>query len=255
VIYAITLCFNRPDIIRESLEAFYRTKNPSTQIKHILVDQHYPLPDKKSVHFQIYRMAQEFGCVYLNPGRNLGLHKGFNWACKEMKMTADDIVIGYDGDSNPISPGWDMALVTALSNPDIAWSSLMNPRSKKELLERGYDEITVGGHLKVWITKNAVVNSVCAWRYSFLQASGGLQEPSEYYGHLESTMWQYLIKQKKKWAFTPGWEENDYKRNQADWQFTHYKWCYAHLKSWTGDFDSYLAAGCPNPEGAPKHLP
>lgn len=245
-VYAISLCFNRPDVIRSGLSAYYKTKNPALEVVHALVDQHYPLPDKETIHREVKAIAREFNCIYLDPGKNLGLHHGFNWACKQLKVKSDDIVIGYDPDSNPVSPGWDMALITVLSQPEIVWASLMNPRTEADIKAKGYTEQWVNGHIRIWITKHAVINSVCAWRYSFIEKAGGLDEHSKFYGGLEVTMWPHLARQGKKWALLPDWRETDDIVYTVDWQYKHYKWFHGFRRKWDGDFESYLAAGCPD---------
>lgn len=246
-VYAITLCFNKPSVVEASLRRFYATKNPSLEVRHVLVDQCYPMPSRSAVTAKLMALAAEFNCILIHPGRNMGLHHGWNWAMNQLPLQPEDILIGYDPDSNPISHGWDMALATALSDPKVGWASLMNTRCEPELRERGFTERMIQ-HVQVWRAHRPVVNSICAWRASFLLAAGGLQEPTNYYGHLEAAMWAHLEKQGLEWVFLPGWRENDELRNMADREYLLYKWSHAHLGSWPGDFESFLAAGCPIPK-------
>jgi hypothetical protein len=100
-----------------------------------------------------------------------------------------------------------------------------------------------------------VTNSVCAWRYGWLRSVGFLTEPRAFYGHLEAAMWDRLGG--NQWAFLPQWGETDELRGEHDREYVVYKWCHSHLNSWPGDFESFLEAGCPNPEDspAPARLP
>ncbi len=250
------MAFMPERMVRRSLAAHAATKNPAFKYPHYMLDQHYPI-DKAANRAALRRLASEYGLEVLDAGRNLGLHDGFNWALREIAPHDDDIVIAYDPDSMPTALGWDLALVRALegSSGMNVWASLMNPRSLLDLEERGFTRGQVDGYLETWATKESVTNSVCAWRVGWLRSVGFLQEARPWYGHLESTMFNKLGG--KRWVFLPQWGESDQLRDDHDIQYIHYKWAHAHLKSWDGDFESWLAAGSPMPneKDAPSILP
>lgn len=259
-VYAITLAFSNPRIIATSIKAFYETRNQSLHLDgHFIVDQHYPLHrdemrETLSAIPQLYRL--------LDPGRNLGLHDGFNWALAQIKPKREDIIIGYDCDSLPISQGWDMALVRAIEgrrgdrHGEVVWATLGNPRTLRDIRERGYDEATADGYIKLMLTRTSITNSVCAWRYGWLQDVGFLQEPRAFYGHLEAAMWRKL-KEGKRWAVLPGWQESDELREMHDRAYIVYKWRHSHTNDWPGDFESFVKAGCPESGSAvaPEVIP
>lgn len=255
-VFCITMAFMPERMVRRSLAAHASTRNPALAYPHYLLDQHYPI-EKLSNRAALRHLAAEYGLEVLDAGRNLGLHDGFNWALQQIAPHDDDIVIAYDPDSIPTATGWDLALVRALegSSGVNVWSSLMNPRSLADLTERGYDVGTVDGYLKTWATRTAVTNSVCAWRVGWLRKVGFLQEARPWYGHLESVMWSKLGG--KRWVFLPGWPESDELRDEHDISYVHYKWAHSHLKSWDGDFESWLKAGSPLPKdtSAPDRIP
>lgn len=229
-------------IIERSLKAYAATRSKDLPYRHILVDQSYPI-NKTENRADIRRVCAELGVEVLDPGQNLGLHGGFNWALRQLGPQDDDIVIGYDGDSMPISPGWDMALVRAIlgcRTHDVVWSSLMNPRSEVDILARGYDRTMADGFIELHLTRTAVMNSVCAWRFGWLRSVGYLDEPLQWYGHLESCMWGKLAG--KRWAFLPGWREVDDPRDDHDRGYIVYKWHVAHLMNTKLDFESWLVA-------------
>lgn len=172
----------------------------------------------------------------------------------QLNMADDDVVIGYDPDSCPISPGWDLALVEVMrKDPNVNWSSLMSPRCQPELTARGYTSRKLD-QIEVWYTKQAVVNSICAWRVGWLRRIGGLQEPNAFYGGLECSM--YAALGPNQWAFLPGWWEDDRLRDGMDPEYRVWKWRHAHLHDWPGDFKSFLEAGAPLPPSeTPRKLP
>lgn len=255
MIYTITLGFVPARIWERSLDAYQRFKSPGLDYVHIFVDACYPI-DEIENRRQLHKLCADNGVKVISPGRNLGLHGNFNFALNHIGFGCDDIIIAYDADSSPISPGWDRALVDALRiDPRLAWSSLLNSRSKRELAQRGYDR-RFANQIELWVTKTAVVNSICAWKGSFLKSTGGLHEPNAYYGGLEVDMFPRMKALGLEWGFLPQYEEDDSLRDMEDEEYRKYKWAHAHLNQWPGDFKSFLEAGCPiNDPAAPHRLP
>lgn len=254
MVVAISLGFVSARILDHSLQAFYDTKNPNLQIRHFLLDQHYPI-DKDRNRAEIRRLCERHGVTVLDAGCNLGLHDGFNWALKKAVRPEDDIVIAYDCDSTPVGQGWDMALVRAIRGDreqKVVWASLGNPRTMKEIKERGYAEKKADGYLDLWVTKAPIVNSVCAWRIDWLREVGFLSEPRPWYGHLESEMYAKLGQ--KQWAVLPQWSESDHLRDLHDRAYVVYKWHLSHLKTTDADFETWLKTW-PGEDLAPSQLP
>lgn len=257
-VYAIVMAFMDSDIINKSLMAFHETKNIDLPVKVYILNNHYPL-NYEINQIKLKEIAKRYGAKLLDPGKNLGLHNGFNFCVDQIKPDDNDILIGYDPDSLPLQYGWDMALVRAiLGDPAkrAVWSSLMNPRSLKDISDRGYDKRKADGYIEIWETKLPVTNSICAFHAGWLKSVGGLQEHSNFYGHLESCMYEKLDRKKQGWVFLPGWTESDCLRDSHDRDYVIYKWCHSHLKSWDGDFKSWLEAGKPfEDKPAPKRIP
>lgn len=261
-VYAITLAFSNPQILAHSMKAFYQTRNLDLKIdSHIIVDQHYPLYREEVVK-ELKMQNLINGQTILDPGRNLGLHDGFNWALGQIKPKPEDIIIGYDADSMPVEKGWDMALVRAIEakrsdgHGEVVWSSLGNPRTLRDLYARGFDSVKADGYLRLFLSRTAITNSVCAWRYGWLKEVGFLEEPRAFYGHLEAAMWGKL-RAGKRWAVLPDWTESDELRDLHDRAYIVYKWRHSHLNDWPGDFESFVKAGCPESGSgaAPEVIP
>jgi hypothetical protein len=250
--YCISLCHQNIRIVRKSLERFYASKNPHCAVHHILVDQCYPLPDRYQVRKELEQISKEFGCQLLSPGQNLGLHKGWNWAMNQFPIADDDVWIGYDPDSYPITPGWDMALVTAIAyGGDVGWASLLNQPATWQVPQQGYRERQIN-QLRAWQVDRPAVNSVCAWRGDFLRRSGGLSEPMAFYGHLESAMWIHLGHMNLKWVFLPGWTEDERLKVEEDRVYQLYKWHHAITQKWPGSFEDFLRTDLSQWEDRPK---
>lgn len=239
-VFVVTLGFANPATINASMERLYSTR--ALEFTHVLVDQHFPLPSEAACSLNLLRLTEQYRCSYLNPGYNLGLASGFNYAVAEMRMKPEDIVIGFDPDCMPVTPGWDDALFEVLAcHPDVGWASLGNDVSEREMRERGFETRAHGGS-EIWLTQHAVVNSICAWRVSWLQAVGGLQEPNKYYGGLESRMFPLLAQRGYRWAFLPAFREERHEPTEKtkDPEYRDYKIAHAHTGEWKGDFKSFL---------------
>lgn len=243
-ISVLTLGFMNWKIIARSFEQLYRTK--TIEWDHLVLDQHYPLNEKENRE-SLKAICEEHGATLFDAGKNLGLHEGINYLLKQTQAQA---VIGYDPDSFPLKIGWDDAITKVLC-PKVVWATLGNPRSIQELKARGYEEKNLN-FVRVWKTKQAVVNSICAWYVPWLNEVG-LSENRPYYGHLESPMFQKL--KGREWVFLPDYPEIDDLRYDHDKDYVLYKWAHAHLKTWDGDFKDWLAAGRPYEKEAPKKLP
>lgn len=251
MVYTITLGFCPARILKESFKNYYKTTSVAS--KHIFYEQHYPI-NKEENQKELKEICDWYGVEYIQATKNYGLHVGFNNVLMLLNIQPEDMIIAFDPDSYPLEGNWDSALLLPLFDKRIGWTSLMNPRSKKEMQERGYTEEFILGH-PIWITHNAVVNSVCAFPGSFLLATNGLHENKPFYGHLETPMFTKLKALNLEWAFTRDFNESDHLRDLHDRDYVVYKWVHAHLGAWDGDFQSWLDAGKPNPEEAPKQLP
>lgn len=254
MVYTITLGFCPARILEASLENYYATRAIKDSFCHVLLDQHYPI-EKEANRTLIKALCSKYGIKYVDAGKNLGLHEGFNLALRSIDLNPEDKVIAFDPDSYPESYGWDEALCDALDEKEIGWATVMNPRCEEELRKYGFDMINRPGKAELWITRRDIVNSTCAWRGDFLIKSKGLIENRPFYGHLEAPMWAKLQEQNLKWAFLYGFKESDHLRFMHDREYVEYKWAHAHLKEWDGDFESWLAAGKPLSDRAPVFLP
>lgn len=247
-VITITLGFVPSRIWKESIAAYHATRNPELRYKHYFVDQHYPLKKEKN-RKELRKICEKYDVTVLDPGKNLGLHEGFNWALKQINPPDNAVIIAYDPDVNPISPGWDMALVRAIrgdQKQNVVWASLIHETAVKEIATHGYEHRKADGYIDLYVTRRAVMNSICAWHMGWLRKVGGLHEPTAFYGHLEAEMWSRLGG--RDWAFLPGWTEDETLRAKQDKEYQTYKWVHAHTQTWKGDFESWLAAGSPNPE-------
>lgn len=231
--YILILGFANGKTAERTLIELERTKTSDATV--LILDQHWPMADL-SMFWKGW--AHRLNGLYLNSGKNLGLHEGLNYMCRTLQMKATDKVIGLDPDTWPITPGWDTALLKSLDLPNVGWASLGNLHSEGEMTHRGYVESVEDG-LRLWTTKQAVVNSICAWNLDWIYNVGGFQEPSEYYGGLECCMFPKCLAQGKRWVWLKDFREGKWDTDLSDPEYKAYKWAHAH-QGWKGDFAAWV---------------
>lgn len=251
-VHVITLGYCPARILRGGLEKFRRTRAPDLEFTHYFVDQHYPLRREENLE-NLRSVCKEFGLVWLDSGGDVGLHAGLNFACEQIKPGPGDVILTFDPDSGPTDIGWDAVLVAAIRG-GYSIASLGEPRAMSQLIEYGYAESMLG-KVRIWDPKRAVVMSVSAWSWDFLRAIGGFYEHLKYYGGLESAMWERLHAFGGKWAYLPDFGEENSLREEADIEYTSWKWSYCHHGSFPGSFQEYIDAGFPGMNETPKVLP
>lgn len=214
--------------------AYKQLNNTCSGTPVYLLDNNYPLTKDKD---HVRNICDKYGFKYFNAGENLGLHEGYNYLAKQCD---DEIIILYDGDSYPITNEWDKALENVHLRPDIVWASLYNQHSYKEMDERGYDQVEINGY-NCRITKRPVINSISAFKRSWLEEVSWFTEPSKYYGGLEMAMW-YKKKPEYKWAFLDDYKETALPNvgEIQDLIYTEYKIAHAH-KGDPRSFEEYAS--------------
>lgn len=235
-----TLGFAPARVLRHGLSRFYDTCDKYLPKTHYFLDQHYPM-NREINRIEYQQLCKEYGLVYLDGGFDRGLHEGFNWLMSQAAPQAGDVVIGYDPDSGPIQSGWDRALVDTV-RAGYSIVSLMDPRARIELAERGFFAgFTPQGRL-VWEPRSPCCAGVTAFSGEFIQRVGPFKEENPFYGGLEIFLWD---RQGRRWGYLPEFDEECSGRNLADPEYTAWKWEHAHFKSFKGSFQEFLRAGCP----------
>jgi hypothetical protein len=233
--FTVVLGFASLPVAERTMRQFAATRTSNSQL--VIVDNHYPLEEARCRDFWV-RQALELGGVYLDPGHNLGLHEGLNFALREVGATRDDVMLGMDPDTRPLTVGWDSALIEALSIRKVGWASLWNPHSEREMRERGHDE-GEGNSLRYWSTHKSVINSICGFNLGWVLDCGGFQEPSAYYGGLEGMMFPKCHDAGLRWLFLRDFKEGTWDEDIVPVEYKRYKYEHAFL-GYPNDFATWL---------------
>lgn len=234
----ITNFFAPIRVIESSMTQVYKTIG-NLEFRHLAINNHYPI-NKELNNKMIKILCDHYGIELFDEGKNLGLSGGLNYLIKEANLNDEDIIIGLDNDVWPETQGWGTPLVDCIRyGYQVGWSSLIFPIAEKEIRERGYTIHTIRGNV-VWETHAAVCNSICAWNVKMLKEINGIEESGHFYGGLESATFDKIKKFNWKWVFLTQYEEKFNEKIRQDKCYDIYKWEYAHKKSTTLDFESWI---------------
>lgn len=240
-VWTISLCYTDADIIRDSLKRLQETRTPEkVDMQIVMIDQHWPI-NYETHRKELEIISAENNAILLDPGKNLGLHDGFNWALEQLPIPDNAMVIGYDPDSHPDTVGWDKAMCDVfVADSKVMWLSLWHQHSTRELIEEGKGSrpMQTGGH---WIRQltRAAMNSVSGFRRGWLRQVGGLKEPSRWYGGLEVAMWGAVVNH-GKWVFLQDFKESPVFYDRMNPLYRTWKWRHAH-EGYPHDFAFFIS--------------
>lgn len=208
-----------------------------------LIDAHYPINRSKNVA-EIHRLAQHFGLIVLDPGRDLGLHGNLNFWMDQVKPEAGDVMIGVDPDSNPITPGWDQALLETLSqNKEFGAVSLFNPKSEKEFGRPPWVSGRGCSH-RALIAPQPMTCTVTAFDLDLIRAMGGFRQPKHYWGGFEKDLWARMALFRRRWGFLKDFKDLHDLNEVADPEYTEWKFAHFYM-GYKLSFESYLSERSP----------
>ena len=186
--WLITPAFCRAELLHELLTHIYAGGSPSVH-KHIIFDNHYPLGENNSL--MLKAVAEDFGCTYVDSGRDLGLHHGINNVARLFEFQPDDIVVGCDPDDRP-EVGFAEALTDVLrADPKLAvaacnFSVIDHQRARFGSL---YEIKQLAGTTVAYHMQSNMWN-VAGFNWRFITQIGGFGQTYPYWGGLEHYLLQ-----------------------------------------------------------------
>lgn len=242
------MTFNDISIIERSIARFYATKSPNVEVVHCLIDAHFPM-DYPNHRKRLEALALKYGCVLLDPGKNLGLSGNFNWAWKQFQIPGNAGVIGYDPDCWAVESCWDEAMCDVIVEPGMGWVMLHNQGIVNENdPAKPTWRRKIGGH-NCLVPGRAIMNSICMWKQEWLVKMAGITEGGGLYGGLESIMYPKLRASGYEMAILEDFYETHYLHWQAPEPYKYWKQQYAHTGQIKVDFETWINQGSPrNPK-------
>jgi GT2 family glycosyltransferase len=233
-LFMIVVCHMQPSTIAHSLMKFLMTSGvqPQSFNRIIMVDHHWPIEHDLTSNL-VHRASSLLDAEVISPPKNLGGHGGFNFALQALLPLADnDLVLGYDPDSNPITPNWLQAMRDVLEkDPSLAFLSLTHTGFKDKTDKRTE---FIAGHRVSFFDRPEMFN-VTLWRGSFIKS--GLTSDNSFYGQVETPAYNRV----KSMGLRHGYMEDCIEAENPILHPDIYReWKGFHAgKSYLGNFDQY----------------
>jgi len=212
-------------------------------INHVIIDNHYPINKEKNRR-EIRQICESFGAIYVDSGRDLGLHEGLNHMTKKVGMGANDILIGCDPDDRP-SPGSISAMDSGMRalKGNVAVLAL-NFSVIKDRVNQGvpFRKLTVDGK-RVLLHPSVEMWTVAAFDMGFIYGAGGFKQTYAYYGGLESALYGYMAAQGKALGYLQDFDADHLHLDRNDptlFDPEYRMWKNAHLSGFSGSFEEWL---------------
>lgn len=228
-IYAVTVSHCNPEMLAHGLIKARQTMRCFLDVSRwVIVDHHWPIK-KYLTSTCVGKLAALVDGEVIRPDKNLGGVGGANLAFDYLELKDDDLVIGYDPDSNPVTPGWDDALIQVMVNDrSLPYLSLMH---KHVLNNRKWQIRDVNGYRVASDTAPEMFN-ITIWRGSTIK--NGLPGAHLMWGGLESFLWS----QGKMGAYLIDYLEDvpplHHPQEYNDWKQHH------HSGRFKGNFNEYI---------------
>ncbi len=237
----VTPVFAKAEMLRRFLAYLYPRGRADHE--HWILGNRYPVNEQEN-HFEIARLADGYGCRFIDSGSDLGLHRSLNNATPQMCLESGDYLVGIDCDDRP-SPGFVPAFEEVMSAaPRIAVAALSFSVIRDRLRENpGQQTVRVGGH-DVWYHPSVEMFNIICSRWSFNEAMGGFSQPNFYYGGIEVAMHREWTKRGMRLAYLMDVSSDAAEVDRSDpaiFDSQYGDWKIAHAtQGFTGSFKTYL---------------
>lgn len=113
-IFTITLAYNQPWIIEQSIKQYY-LKNGIKPDKHFFVNNHYPLIDRSKNERFLKHLSHQYNLEYIDFGENMGMEKSLNEFENPLQslgryVSEDDLIILYDCNNFVLTQNFDLQM-------------------------------------------------------------------------------------------------------------------------------------------------
>lgn len=238
--WLVTPAFIKAALLKDFFEHIYSTP-PEGLEAHVVVDGNYPI-NKEQNSAEIKRLCEQYGCRYLNPGKDLGLQENLNHAIVECGIKSGDIFVGCDGDDRP-SPGFVSALrEVMLADPSVAVAALnfwvIDQRHREGVFKEG----SIAGH-RVWVHPGVEMFSCVSFNMKLVFSVGGFSQPNAYYGGIEIALYNSWKPMGMKLVYLPDVRSDakEVSRTNTAWFDPEYRdWKTAHVAGYKGSFGEWL---------------
>ena len=144
----ITCVYNNLSLVKDCIKSV--AENTTGEFMHVLV---YNYPDNK----EILEYLEQEKITVLDPGKNIGCHRGFNFGFERSKHYNPDFIVKLDDDTT-VPKNWNLPMMEVLEQEkNLAYLSSINKSAKQgsDFIERKIGKYTIE------IPKSGVVGFSC----------------------------------------------------------------------------------------------
>lgn len=201
-VWVFTPSFCKADLLTD----FFKTLGVITKsslifpVQHVIIDNHYPVGKTKNSD-ALKQLAQAHDAIYIDSGKDLGLHGGLNNACKQLPIEPQDIFIGVDPDDRPDKEFIDKITKTLIFNLDIGIIGLNFWVIDQRFQQGKLTEYIDADGTVIWKHPFIEMWNVIGTRFSTVMNMGGFNQTYAYYGGFEVAFINQLHAEKRKLAY------------------------------------------------------
>lgn len=185
--YVMTSAYNKAKLFRQCLEHIHAGPDPFPKdMVHVIHNNHYPVNPAEN-WAEILDTVNKYGCTYIKSDRDLGFHNSMNHALEIIKPNPEDVIIVYDADDRHAPNTLQAIRDVVVADKSLAVMATRFKDDEKLLLNCKKE--VIGGY-EVLIHPFCEMWNTAAYRWKFLQKVGGFSEPFEYYGGIESSLYE-----------------------------------------------------------------
>lgn len=213
MIYTMTLGYNLPSEIAEKLYLLRQQNKGDYQ--HFVIDLSFPLrygsdvpkdiEDAKTQNIiDLLRYSEYYECKYLSIP-NVGVSQNWSRVYEELKVGANDVLIGIEPDEKPLNKGYVQAMADVLlSDRKIALVSLLMKEQEQYLKDnpQSFTEENIAGH-RCYVVHGTMSMAMIGFSGRFLNEIGGIPVPdgTSIYGNIESASYNEIKEHGYEWCF------------------------------------------------------
>jgi hypothetical protein len=244
-IVLITLGFCPNVVFKHTAQRVKETLSNRHPIDLVFIAKPYPID--KELNLKLNKeCAIAAGYRVIERSVDSGAAGDFNKCIfEDIGIDNDDIVINFDSDIYAVNHGWDDALIRVMQgDSQISWACLWNDASTAEFTAKSNGKAVIDG-IRVEYAADWMMAGVSAFRGSFLTFTGGMVQPTKYYGGVEFAMWQKVVEHGSKQAFLADFHE-DQRIKHTHEQEQYKQWKAVHTQTAFGfSFEEWLTINQP----------
>jgi hypothetical protein len=138
MIITLTICYNNHVVFEKCIDRYYELCYYKPDI-HFIVDNQYPI-NKEKVKEVLKKISHKYGCIILEPNKNIGMKKGVNWALDHLSLNDNDKIMIYDSNAYPLTTHFDKALIDVIDNNEDIVGACLTSANHTNRLEKLYDK-------------------------------------------------------------------------------------------------------------------